>query len=139
MTAKAGREEGEEDIATITTRSLKMTEIQGSRKDFSQYPNEPTVAWFLGPWDNGAHQQGSTAKDGPRAIDNNLLAMTIQPVLYSPNSPAFKSICLQFRDKDVLWDHVKGLAEVQVVNISYLAFVHQCHHSIIGGHQIGQE
>ena len=51
VTAKAGREEGEEDIATITTRPLKMTEIQGSRKDFSQYPNEPTVAWFLGPWD----------------------------------------------------------------------------------------
>ena len=35
--------------------------------------------------------------------------MTIQPIFYPPNSPAFKSIFLQFRDKDVEWNHVEGL------------------------------
>ena len=51
--------------------------------------------------------------------------MTTQPNISLPNSPAFKSMSLQFRDKDV-WDHVKGLAQVQA------------DHSIIESHQVGQ-
>ena len=73
-----------------------------------------------------------------RAIDNDSFTMTIQPILYSLNSPAFKSICLQFRDNDVLWDHVKGLTQVQVDDICCPSFVHRCCHPIIEGHQIGQ-
>ena len=46
---------------------------------------------------------------GHRAIDNNPLAVTIQPILSPPNSPAFKSVSLQFRDKDVVRGLVKGL------------------------------
>jgi len=38
------------------------------------------------------------------------LATIIQSVLYLPNGPIFKSIYPQFRYKDVVWDHVKGLA-----------------------------
>ncbi len=35
-------------------------------------------------------------------------------------------------------DHVKGLAEVQVDDIHRPSPIHQSHHSIIEGHQIGQ-
>ncbi len=37
-----------------------------------------------------------------------------------------------------MWDHVKGLAEVQVDDISCLSSVHQCQYSVIEGCQIGQ-
>ena len=46
---------------------------------------------------------------------------------------------LQFREKDVVRDHVKGLAEVQVDDIHLPFPVHQSHNSITEGHQIGQE
>jgi len=60
---------------------------------------------------------------GHRAIDNTL-AMTIQPIIYALNSLPFKSIYLQFRDKDVMHDCVKGLAQIWVDDISCLSFVH---------------
>ena len=70
-----------------------------------------------------------TIHDGPppghRAIDNSPLATTIQSIPYPSNSPVFKSIYLQLRDKNVVQDHVKGLAQVQVDDIS-CPFVHQC-------------
>jgi hypothetical protein len=52
---------------------LRMTEIRGLRKDFSQQPNESIVTWLLQCCDNGAnsvlldrreaHQLGSIARD----------------------------------------------------------------------------
>jgi len=71
-------------------------------------------------------------------IDHNALAVTIQPIHYPPNSLYFKSISLQLREKDVLREHVKDLAEVQVDDIHCLPFIHQYHHSITESHQIGQ-
>ena len=44
--------------------------------------------------------------------------MTFQLIPYPWNKPTFKFISLQF--KDVVWDHVKGLTEVQVDGISCL-------------------
>ena len=35
-------------------------------------------------------------------------------------------------------DHIKGLAQVQVDDTSCPSFVHQCHHPIVAGQQIGQ-
>jgi len=49
---------------------------------------------------------------GHRAIDHNLLDVTIQPIPCPLNSPPFKPISLQFREKDMVWNHVKGLAQV---------------------------
>jgi len=72
------------------------------------------------------------------SVDNNPPVTANQPIIYPPNSPAFKSVSLQLRDKDVMWDHLRGLAQVQVDDTSRPSFVHQCHHSIIEGHQIGQ-
>ena len=48
---------------------------------------------------------------GHRATDHVPLAATIQSVPHPLNSSAFKSISLQFRDKDVVHDHVKGLRQ----------------------------
>ena len=60
---------------------------------------------------------------GHRAIDNNPLDMTIQSVLYLQNNPFTKSVSLQFRDKDVVYNHVNGLAQVQVDDINCPSFV----------------
>jgi len=85
---------------------------------------------------------GDTTYDWPppgqRAIHNNPLATNINQILYPPNRPAFKSISLQFRNKDLVWDHNKGIAHVQVDDISCPSFIYQCHHSIIEGHKTCQ-
>jgi len=54
--SKRHGEESDEEGVTVTTirRSLKMTEIQGIRKEFMQYPNETVVSWLLWCWDNRA-------------------------------------------------------------------------------------
>jgi len=65
---------------------------------------------------------------GHRAIDHNPLFVTFQSIPNLPNSLPFKSISLQFKDKDVAGDHVRGLADVRVDYTSYFSFVHQCHH-----------
>ena len=64
--------------------------------------------------------------------------MTFQAIPYPLSSLSFKSIFLQFRDKDVVGDHIKGLAEVQVDDIHCPSPIHLSHHSIIEGQQIGQ-
>lgn len=51
-------------------------------------------------------------------------------------SPAFKSVPLQFRGKDMVQDHVKSLAHVQIDCISCPSFVHTYFHYIVEGHQI---
>jgi len=56
--------------------------------------------------------------------------MTIQPVPYPLNSPPIKSISLQFREKDVVGDRVKDLAEVQKGEICSSSLVHCRSHSI---------
>ena len=39
---------------------------------------------------------------------------------------------------DVVWNHTKGLAQVQVDDIGCSCFVHRYHHSIKEGHQISK-
>ena len=83
-----------------------------------------------------------TACDQPppshRTIDHNPLAVSSQPIPNPSNSPSIKSTLLQFREKDVMRDHVRGFAEVQIDDIHYPSPIHQSRHSIIEGHQIGQ-
>ncbi|XP_048790014.1 uncharacterized protein LOC125688256 [Lagopus muta] len=73
---------------------------------------------------------------GHRAIDHHPLSAAFQPIAYPSGRPPIKSTSLQFGDEDVVGDHVKGLAQVQVNDIGRLPFVHQCRHSIIEGHKI---
>jgi len=61
---------------------------------------------------------------GHKTVDHSPLAMTIQPILYTPNSPAASSTSLQFRDKNEVWDYDKVLAQVQAEDISCPSFVH---------------
>ena len=90
-----------------------------------------------------ARPLGDAACDRPpprhRTIYHNPSAETGQPVLNPSNTSSFKSIPLQFREKDVVRDHVKCLAEVQVDDIHCPSPVYRCWHSIIEGHQTGQE
>lgn len=46
-----------------------------------------------------------------------LLSGTVQPIPYPLNNPPIKSISLQCREKDVVWDHAKDLPEVQIRDI----------------------
>lgn len=54
---KRQREESEKEEVTVTTtrRPVKMTEIQGSRKEFTRRLNETLVTWLLRCWDTGAN------------------------------------------------------------------------------------
>jgi len=88
--------------------------------------------WHLG--DTTCHQR----PPGRMSIDHSTLAAIIQLILYPLNSSIFQCIFLQFSNKDVVWGHVKGLAEVQVDDISYISFVHWYHHFIVEGPHIGQ-
>lgn len=53
---------------------------------------------------------------------------------YPPTSPPIKSISLQFREKNVGGDCVKGFTEGQTDHIHSPSFVHWCSDSIIEGH-----
>ncbi|KAK4826723.1 LOW QUALITY PROTEIN: hypothetical protein QYF61_010976 [Mycteria americana] len=54
---------------------------------------------------------------GTTPVDCYPLGATIQPIPYPLNSPPIKSISLQFREKDVVGDRVKGFTEVQIDDI----------------------
>ncbi|KAK4818846.1 hypothetical protein QYF61_020065, partial [Mycteria americana] len=56
-------------------------------------------------------------------VDCYPLDATIQPIPYPLNSPPIKSVSLQFREKDVVGDHVKGFTEVQIDNSAGLYWV----------------
>ena len=58
------------------------------------------------------------------------LCVAIQPIPYPPSGPPIISISLHFGDKDVMWNHVKGLTEGQVDDIGWSSFVNWCRHSI---------
>ena len=51
---------------------------------------------------------------GHWAIDYNSLSATIQSIPYPPSGPSIKSMCLQFRDKGVMWDTIKCFPRVSV-------------------------
>ena len=79
-TKRHAEESDEEEVSVITRRPLKMTEIQGSRKEFTRRPNETLVSWLVHCWDGGAsslsldgneaHQLGAIARDP--AIDKGI-------------------------------------------------------------------
>jgi len=75
---------------------------------------------------------------GHRTIKPSTLAVTLQPTLYPSESPSFKPVCLQLRDKIVLQNHVKGHTQVKSDNICCLPFVHQRCHCITEGHHTCQ-
>ncbi|GAB0185610.1 mitochondrial enolase superfamily member 1 [Grus japonensis] len=54
------------------------------------------------------------SSSGYQAVDRYPLDVTIQTIPHTLNSPPIKSISLQFREKDVVGDCVKGLTEIQI-------------------------
>ena len=79
-TKRHAEETDDEDILITIRRPLKMTEIQGSRKEFTRGPNETIVSWLVRCWDRGANslfldgnearQLGAIARDP--AIDRGI-------------------------------------------------------------------
>ncbi|KAK4830182.1 hypothetical protein QYF61_008973 [Mycteria americana] len=61
---------------------------------------------------------------GHGAVDHYCLDATIQPIPPPPNRPPIKSVSLQFREKDVVGDCVKGLTEIQIDDIHSSSLVH---------------
>ncbi|PKU36589.1 hypothetical protein llap_13111 [Limosa lapponica baueri] len=75
---------------------------------------------------------------GHQAIDRNSLSATIHPIPYPPSGPSVKSMSLQFRDKDIMWDRVKCFAQVQVDDTSCSSLIHQRCNLTVEDHQIYQ-
>ena len=78
-------------------------------------------------WSQYGPQQNPTCHWCPfgyQAFDHYPLDMTIQSIPHPPNSPPIKSVSLQFREKDVMGDHVKELTEVQRDDIRSSSLVH---------------
>ena len=79
-TKRHGEASDEEEVSISVCRPLKMTEIQGSRKEFTRHPNKTLVTWLLRCWDGGAsslsldgneaRQLGGIAKDS--SIDRGI-------------------------------------------------------------------
>lgn len=61
-----------------------------------------------------------------------LLQSSIQ-FLNHRNVHLFKTIPLQFRDKDVWWGHAKSFTEVQLDDIGWSSPIDQCTHTIVEG------
>jgi len=83
------------------------------------------------PWETPLYPSS-----GLRAFDHNPLTVTsslFTGIFQPPNLFIYLFIYL-FRDKNVLWGHVKHLEQVQVYDISFPSFVL----SIIEGQQTGQ-
>ncbi|KAK4806187.1 hypothetical protein QYF61_001110 [Mycteria americana] len=66
---RAGTSQGEEEEELVneteTTRSLSLSELQDTLKDFSHHPGEHVVTWLLRCWDSGASSlelEGKEAK-----------------------------------------------------------------------------
>ncbi|KAK4828525.1 hypothetical protein QYF61_026947 [Mycteria americana] len=58
------------------------------------------------------------------AVDHYPLDATIQSIPHPLNSPSIRFISLQFREKDVVGDLVKGLTEVHIDDIHSSSLVH---------------
>ena len=71
---------------------------------------------------------------GHWTVGHYSLDATIQTIPYPLNSPPIKSISLQFRKKDVVGNHVKGLTEIQMDDIHSSSLVHSGSHFITEGH-----
>ena len=80
---KHGEESEEEVTVTTICRPQKITEIQGSRKDFIQHQYEAVVTWLLWCWDNGTSSVSLDKMDKKR--DDILEELSL--VIYSDEDP----------------------------------------------------
>jgi len=83
-------------------------------EDFKQYWSQ-----YRPQRDTTCHQSSSEHQ----AVDHYPLAVTIQPIPHPLDSPPIKSMSLQFGEKDVVGDCVKGLTEVQIDHIHISSLV----------------
>lgn len=66
---------------------------------------------------------------GHGTIGCNSLDVSTQPVPFPQISPPFKSMCLQSGDKNVMWNHTKGLTECEWQQFVFLCWLLQpIHH-----------
>lgn len=79
-------------------------------------PSTNTPGNAICPWSSFWHQ----------AIDHNSFSETMQTILYALTGPPINLMSLHFRDKNVMQDSVKYLAQVQVEDISCSSPIH--HH-----------
>ena len=71
-------------------------------------------------------------------MEDELISCDLFLITESQNGLGWKGPqSLQFGNKDVVGDHVKGLGQVQVYDVGHLPLIHQCRHSIIESHKIG--
>jgi len=74
--------------------------IYVTHKDIKEYPFQHDP-----PRDSICHQ----TPPGHKAVVHGPLAVIIQSISYPLNCAPFETVPIQFRNKGVVWDHVKGL------------------------------
>ncbi|PKU44713.1 hypothetical protein llap_4987 [Limosa lapponica baueri] len=73
------------------------------------------------------HTGPSTNPSGTPLITDlhlDIELLTIQRFPHPPNRPSTKSISHQFKEKNIVWDRVKGLIEIQIDDTCSSSFVH---------------
>lgn len=86
----------------ISTAPLRLMSSANSLRIHSIPLSKPVIKMLKG---TGSSLEVTThiwPPLGHRSIDHNSLPVTIQPILYPPNTPSFKYMSLKFRDKDVV-------------------------------------
>lgn len=106
-------------------------------------------AWWVCTWSLCPHHQWNIrqqqAQDGSLRVitchlDIESLTATLQtqPIPYLLDSLSIKTTFLQFRDKNVVWNHTKGFGGVKVDNISYSSLDYEYCHSVVECHPVSQ-
>ncbi|XP_048786349.1 uncharacterized protein LOC125686424 [Lagopus muta] len=134
-TKRHAEESDEEEVSITTRRPLKMTEIQGSRKEFTRRLNESIVSWLVRCWDSGAHslsldgnearQLGAIARDP--AIDRGIsrcsdeAASLWERVLTAVKEkyPFKNSLKIAMKKWDTVEKGIQYLREIGVVEMLY--------------------
>ena len=96
-------------ISSIAKGALNPT-VSVTEEDIKEYWPRP-----------GGHQSSLISI---QTLSHNSLNLILQPVFLPSNSPPIKCVSFQFDEKDVVWHCVKGLAEVEIDDISVSSLVH---------------
>ncbi|KQL61194.1 hypothetical protein AAES_00801 [Amazona aestiva] len=91
-------------IEDIVIPRRRMSHLENRRSDQMALQLKSFTEEYIGLYPTTALSQ----KDPSEGVMKN-----IQPVLYPPSGPPIKFMSLQFRDKDVMGDSVKGFTQVQ--------------------------
>ena len=106
-------------ISSLAEGALNPT-VSVTEEDIKEYWPRP-----------GGHQSSLISI---QTLSHNSLNLILQPVFLPSDSPPIKCISFQFDEKDAVRHCVKGLADVEIDDISVSSLVHWCADIVINSH-----